>query len=171
MILESILWGQKIEQTKLYEGLLSGLPELTRANILEALRRERSATMRIAWHSTIEYFAVLEVNKATKVLDAFFPDGIRITTRPKKGQIGVHTSDQNRPTLFSYHSVPVIVPCNKGKYVKVDFQLRFDALRSGYHPVLLNGTDIICYEHPAVSFLPIEQLPWIRGSNRSSTNT
>jgi len=167
MILESILWGQKVEQTKSYKGLLVGLSERTKANFLKELRRERSVTMRKAWHSTIEYFAVLEVNQATKILDALFPDGVRITTRPKKGQIGVHTSDQNCPALFSYHSVPVILPCNKGKNVKVDFQLRFNALKSGYRPILLNGTDIICYEHPNVSSLPIEQLPWMRGSNRS----
>ncbi len=167
MILESILWGQKIEQTKSYEGLFAGLQERMRANFLEELRRERSVTIRKAWHSTIEYFAVLEVNKATKILNAFFPDGVRITTRPKEGQIGVHTSDQNCPALFSYHSIPVIIPCNNGKNVKVDFQLKLNVLINGYRPVLLNGTDIICYEHPNVSSLPIEQLPWVRGSNRS----
>lgn len=164
MILESILWDQKVEQTKSCEGFLAGLPAGTRADFLEELRRERSVTMKKAWHSTIEYFAVLEVNKTTNILDALFPDGIRVTTRPKKGQIGVHTSDQNCPALFSYHSVPVILPCNKGKNVKVDFQLRCNALRNGYRPVLLNGTDIICYKHPDVSSLPLEQLPWLRGS-------
>lgn len=164
MILESILWGKKVEQTKLCEGFLAGLPEQTRVDFLEKLRRECSVTTRKAWHSTIEYFAILEVNKATKILDTLFPEGIRITTRPKKGQIGVHTSDQNCPALFSYHSIPVILPCNTGKNVKVDFQLRLNVLRNGYNPVLLNGTDIICYKHPNVSSLPIEQLPWMRGS-------
>lgn len=166
MILESILWDEPIEQAKLYEQLSIGLPEQVGVDFLEKVKQERSATLEKAWHSTIEYFAILEVSKETQILNSFFPDGIRITTRPKKGQIGIHTSDQNSPTLFSYHSVPVILPSNKGKNVKVDFQLRFHALRNGYCPMALNDTDIICYVHPEVASLSIEQLPWIRGSNR-----
>lgn len=164
MLLESILWDQKIEHTISYTSISAGLQKDIKESLLEALTQERVMTMQKAWHSTIEYYAVLEANRATSILDSLIPDGIRVTTRPKKGQIGIHTSDQNSPTLFSYHSVPVIMPCNKGRNVKIDFQLKFHALRDRHHPVSLNGTDVICYKHSDISSLPIEQLPWVRGS-------
>ena len=130
---------------------------------MRELRRERWVTVKTAWHSTIEYFAVMEVNKATQVFNALFPDEIRITTRPKRGQIGVHTSDQNQPSLFSYHSVPVVIPCNRGKNVKVDFQLRSTAILSRCRPLRAEGTDLVCYVHPDVPSDPLEELPWKRG--------
>jgi hypothetical protein len=164
VILESILWSRDATDTASRSGLLTGLHESMRASFLEELSREYSGTIREAWHSTIEYFAVQEINRMTNILNALFPDGIRITTRPKEGQIGVHTSDQNCPTLFSYHSVPVILPCNKGKNVKIDFQLRSDILMSGYRPVMLDETGIVYYEHPSISCMSIEQLPWKRGT-------
>lgn len=164
MILESILWDQDLEASKSYSGVLEGVSKLKRASLTEALMRERSITMQEAWHSTIEYIAVLAVNRATNALDGLFPNGIRVTTRPKKGQIGIHTSDQSAPTLFSYHSIPVILPCNKGRNVKLDFQLRSDALVNGHRPVTLNDGRAVCYTHPDVSLSAIDQLPWRRGS-------
>lgn len=132
--------------------------------ILYRARAEQAAVAQKAWHATIEYFAVMEATRATDILNTLVPGGIRVTTRPKAGQIGVHTSDQNSPSLFSYHSVPVIILCDKGKRVKIDFQLRLHALTGGYRPVLLHGTETVGYLHPDVPLGPIDALPWKRGS-------
>lgn len=164
-ILRSILWDQRLEDSRLYKDATVRLPEPARMDFHERLMQERTRTLQEAWDSTIEYFAVLQANKQMRILESLFPGAIRLTTRPKKGQIGVHTSDQNSPTVFSYHSVPVVVPCSKGKKVKVDFQLRSNALTSGCRPVLLDGVETVFYLHPSIAFDNLEELPWIRGGN------
>lgn len=164
LIVGSVLWGQRIEETRAGEAIMRGLPGPARPNFLYRARTEQAAVTEKAWHSTIEYFAVMEAGRATDILNVLFPGGIRVTTRPKAGQIGVHTSDQNSPSLFSYHAVPVIVLCDKGKRVKIDFQLRLHALTGGYRPMLLHGTDTVAYVHPDVPLGPIDQMPWKRGS-------
>lgn len=164
LIVGSILWSQRIEDTRSGQAIARALPEPARANFLYRARAEQAAVTEKAWHATIEYFAVAEAVRATDILNALFPGGIRLTTRPKAGQIGVHTSDQNAPSLFSYHSVPVIVPCDRGKRVKLDFQLRLHALTGDYRPVLLHGTDTVGYVHPDVPLGSVEALPWRRGS-------
>ena len=164
LIVGSVLWGQRIEDTRTSEAIMRALPEPARPNFLYRARAEQAAVSLKSWHSTIEYFAVMEAARATDILNTLVPGGIRVTTRPKAGQIGVHTSDQNSPSLFSYHSVPVIVLCDKGKHVKVDFQLRLHALTGGYRPVRLHGTDTVAYVHPDVLLGPLDALPWKRGS-------
>ncbi|GIG67100.1 hypothetical protein [Phytomonospora endophytica] len=163
VILHSILWNRRIDADHVRNLLPAGPRDETLGAALRELDRECSHTTRTAWESTIEYFAVLRANKRVDPLDELFPDGIRITTRPKPGQIGVHTSDQSAPTLFSYHSVPVIVPCDKGRSVKVDFRLRLHALMEGCRPVVMDGGDILCYRQPGVPDLPLHRLPWARG--------
>lgn len=164
LIVGSVLWGQRIEDTRTGEAIMRGLPGPARPNFLYRARAEQAAVAQKAWHSTIEYFAVMEAARTTDILNTLVPDGIRVTTRPKQGQIGVHTSDQNSPSLFSYHSVPVIILCDKGKRVKIDFRLRLHALTGGYRPVLLHGTDTVAYVHPDVPLGPLDALPWKRGS-------
>lgn len=164
LIVGSVLWGQRIEDTRTGEAIVRGLPGPARANFLYRARAEQVAVAQKAWHATIEYFAVMEATRATDILNTLVPGGIRVTTRPKAGQIGVHTSDQNSPSLFSYHSVPVIILCDKGKRVKIDFQLRLHALTGGYRPVLLHGTETVGYLHPDVPLGSIDALPWKRGS-------
>ncbi|WP_335988516.1 hypothetical protein [Glycomyces sp. MUSA5-2] len=163
LIVGSILWGQRIEDTRVNDVIMRALPAPARSNFQYRAQKEQAAVAEKAWHSTIEYFAVMEAARTTDILNTIVPGGIRVTTRPKQGQIGVHTSDQNSPSLFSYHSVPVIVLCDKGKRVKVDFQLRLHALTGGYRPVLLHGTDTVAYVHPDVPLELLDALPWRRG--------
>lgn len=164
LIVGSVLWGQRIEDTRMGDVIMRGLPGPARANFLYRAGAEQAAVADKSWHSTIEYFAVMEAARSTDILNTLVPGGIRVTTRPKAGQIGVHTSDQNSPSLFSYHSVPVIILCDKGKRVKIDFRLRLHALTGGYRPVLLHGTDTVAYVHPDVPLRPLDALPWKRGS-------
>src|SRR5690606_21944642 len=116
-----------------------------------------------AWHSTIEYLDVLNAHRTTDILTALHPAGIRLTTRPKPGQIGAHTADQTNPALFSYHSIPVIAPSHKGKHVKLDFALRATALIGSYQPITHNGV-AVAYLHPELDHTDLTALPWRRGT-------
>lgn len=161
VVLHSILSEQ--------EGSLSAqaqkVPALLDGAGIARLRAQRTITATQAWHSTVEYFAVMQAANKTAILNSFFSDSIRVTTRPKPGQIGIHTSDQQSPTLFSYHSVAAIVPCNKARNVKVDFIPRYNALKNGFRAVVLAGIGPMFYLPPHINREDLASLPWKRGGS------
>ena len=163
LIIGSILWGQEIADTKTYETITEEFPETMRNDFLNDSRNLQKEVLAKAWHSTIEYLAVLNANRTTDILTALHPAGIRLTTRPKPGQIGAHTADQTNPALFSYHSIPVIAPSHKGKHVKLDFALRATALIGSYQPITHNGV-AVAYLHPELDHTDLTALPWRRGT-------
>lgn len=166
MILESVLWERDVKTTRVYAEAAQTVPPESMRAFDAALHEAIDSTLKQAWRGTVDYLAVMHTSSQLNVLDQLHPNGIRLTTRPKTGQIGVHTSDQTNPSLFSYHSVPVVRPTNRGRNVKIDFELLVNAVRKSCRAVQSEDGNVLFYLHPEIDILQhdITKLPWLRGS-------